>query len=42
MRDLKPKLEQFAVDARRAPKQIFDADTLDQRAQLAGDLWSAS
>ena len=25
LRDLKPELEQFAVDARRAPKRIFDA-----------------
>jgi hypothetical protein len=33
-RDLKPELEQFAVDARRAPKRIFDAHPPDQRAQL--------
>ena len=25
LRDLKPELEQFAVDAWRAPKRIFDA-----------------
>jgi hypothetical protein len=37
-RDLKPELEQFAVDPWRAPKQIFDADPPDQRAQLRVDL----
>ena len=30
--DLKPELEQFAVNARRAPKRIFDAHPPDQRA----------
>jgi hypothetical protein len=29
LRDLKPKLEQFTVDARHAPKRIFDAHPLD-------------
>jgi hypothetical protein len=42
LRDLKPKLEQFAVDAWRAPKRIFDADPPDQHAQLGVDLRSAS
>jgi len=42
LRDLKPELEQFAVDARRAPKRIFDADPPDQHAQLGVDLRSAS
>jgi len=34
LRDLKPELEQFAVDARRAPKRIFDAHPPDRRAQF--------
>jgi hypothetical protein len=42
LRDLKPELQQFAVDARRAPKRIFDADPPDQHAQLGVDLRSAS
>ena len=42
MRDLKPELEQFAVDARRAPKRIFDAHPPDQCAQLRVDLRSPS
>jgi len=29
LRDLKPELEQFAVDAWRAPKRIFDAHPPD-------------
>jgi hypothetical protein len=40
--DLKPELEQFAVDAGRAPKRIFDADPPDQHAQFGVDLRSAS
>jgi hypothetical protein len=32
LRDLKPKLEKFAVDAWRAAKRIFDAHLPDQRA----------
>src|SRR5262249_15873822 len=32
LRDLKAELEQFAVDARRAPKWIVDADPPDQHA----------
>ena len=35
--DLKPELEQFAVNAWRAPKRIFDAHPPDQRAQLRLD-----
>ncbi|HVI78466.1 MAG TPA: hypothetical protein VM715_09955 [Candidatus Acidoferrum sp.] len=42
MRDLKPKLEQFAMDTWRAPKRIFHAHPLDQRAQLRLDLRSPS
>src|ERR1700730_7069451 len=42
LRDLKPKLEQFAVDARRPPKRVFDAHPPDQRAQLRLDLWPPS
>lgn len=30
LRDLKPELEQFAVDAWRTPKRIFDAHPPDQ------------
>src|SRR5712671_2259937 len=40
--DLKPELEQFAVDAWRAPKRIFDAHPPDQYAQLRVDLHSPS
>ena len=36
------ELEQFAVDAQRAPKRIFDAHPPDQDAQLRLDLWSPS
>jgi len=36
--DLKPELEQFAVDARRAPKRILDAHPPDQRAEVRLDL----
>src|SRR6201981_930746 len=42
LRDLNPELEQFAVDARRPPKRIFDADPPDQHPQLSVDLRSAS
>src|SRR5262245_20172133 len=42
LRDLKPELEQFAVDARRASKRIFDAHAPDQDAQLRLDLRSPS
>src|SRR5882757_5027526 len=42
LRDLKPEPEQFAVNARRAPKRVFDAHPQDQRAQLRVDLRSPS
>src|SRR5882757_5971659 len=42
LRDLKPELEQFAVDAWRAPKRVFDAHPPDQRTQLRVDLRSPS
>ena len=42
LRDLKPKLEQFAVNARRTPKQILHAHLADQRAQFCLDLRAAS
>src|ERR1700687_6063255 len=42
LRDLKPELEQFAVDAWSAPKRIFDAHPPDQYAQLRVDLRSPS
>src|SRR5258707_2718186 len=38
LRDLKPELEQFAVDAWRAPKRIFDAHPPDQCAKVRLDL----
>jgi len=40
LRDLKPELEQFAVDAWRAPKRIFEAHPPDQYAQRRVDLRS--
>src|ERR1700694_1054391 len=42
LRDLKPELEQFAVDARRAPKRFFDAHSPVQRAQFRVDRRSPS
>ena len=42
LRDLKPKLEQFSVNAWRAPKRILDAHPADQSAQLRVDLRSPS
>src|SRR6266478_5708475 len=42
LRDLKPELEQFAVNAWRAPKRIFGAHPPDQRAQLRFDRRSPS
>src|SRR6202795_1538333 len=38
LRDLKPELGQFAVNAWRAPKRILHAHPPDQRAQLRVDL----
>jgi hypothetical protein len=42
LRDLKPELEQFAVDAWRTPKRILAAHPPDQDAQLRVDLRSSS
>src|SRR6202034_3368388 len=42
LRDLKPELEQFVVNARRAPKRVFDVHPADQYAQLRVDLRSPS
>src|SRR5712675_2338125 len=42
LRDLKPELEQLAVDAWRAPKRIIDAHPPDQYAQLRVDRRSPS
>jgi hypothetical protein len=42
LRDLKPELEQFAVNAWRAPKRILHAHPPDQRAQLRVDPRSPS
>jgi hypothetical protein len=42
LRDLRPELEQFAVNAWRAPKRIFDAHPSDQYVQLRVDLRSPS
>jgi hypothetical protein len=38
LRDFKPELEQFAVDARRSPKRILDAHPPDQRTEVRLDL----
>ena len=38
LRDLKPELEQFAMDARCAPQRVLDAHPPDQRAQLRANL----
>src|SRR5205809_8007467 len=40
--DLKAKLEQLAMDARRSPQRIFRAHPPDQRAQIRVDLRSTS
>ena len=40
--DLKAELEQLAMDARRSPQRIVGAHPPDQRAQVRGDLRSAS
>src|SRR6267143_3517804 len=42
LRDLKPELVQFSVNAWRAPKRIFDAHPPDQYAHLRVDLRSPS
>ncbi len=38
LRDLKPELEQFAVDTRRSPERVLDAHLPDQRAEVRFDL----
>ena len=38
LRDLKPELEQFAMDTRRSPKRVLDAHPPDQRAKVRLDL----
>src|SRR6516162_8095631 len=40
--NLKPKLEQLSMNARRAPKRILHAHPADQSAQLRVDLWTPS
>jgi hypothetical protein len=39
--DLEAELEQFAMDARRAPQRILNAHPPDQHTQVCGDLWPA-
>src|SRR6516164_1521399 len=41
LRDLKPQLEQFAVNAWRAPKWVLDTHPPDQRTELRHD-WRPS
>jgi hypothetical protein len=38
LRDLKPQLQQLAVDARRSPQWVLDAHLPDQRPQLRANL----
>ena len=38
LRDIKPELEQLAVDARRSPQWILDGHLPDQRSQVYVDL----
>src|SRR5258708_15728832 len=40
--DLKAKLEQLAMDARRSPQRIVNAHPPDQRAQIRANLRSTS
>src|SRR3974377_572990 len=40
--DFKPELEQFAVDARRAPQRVLDTHSPDQGAQLRVNRRSSS
>src|SRR6202043_3538955 len=42
LRDIKPELEQFSVNAWCSPKRILDAHSADQSAQLRVDLRSPS
>ena len=41
LRDVKPEFEEFAVDARRAPKRVLDAHLPNQRTQICINLRSA-
>jgi hypothetical protein len=38
LRDFKPELEQFPVDARRSPTRVLDAHLSDQRPEVRLDL----
>src|SRR5258708_5076316 len=40
--DVEAKLEQLAMDARGSPQRVFRTHPPDQRAQISGDLRSAS
>jgi hypothetical protein len=42
LRELKPELEQFSVDARRPPERVLDAHLSDQRSEVGLDLRSSS
>jgi hypothetical protein len=42
LRQFKPELEQFPLDAWRSPKRVLDAHPPDQHAQLGLDLWPPS
>src|SRR5450756_625276 len=42
LRDIKPELEEFAVDARRTPKRILHANLPDQCAEVRLDLRTPS
>jgi hypothetical protein len=42
LRQFKPQLEKFAVDAWRSPKRVIHAHSRDQRAQFSIDLRSPS
>jgi hypothetical protein len=40
--DLKPELEQFAVDARRSPERVLNAHPPYQRSEIRVDLGPTS
>jgi len=42
LRDLKPELEQFAVDTRRSPERVLNAHPPDQRTEVQLDLGTPS
>jgi hypothetical protein len=42
LRDLKPQLQQFAMDAGSAPKRVLDAHRPNQHPQLCLDWWPPS